>query len=285
MFAIRHLLMLLTAVVFLPQLPALADGMHYPLGAIRSDDGKVAIVDLRLPGVWQASEGNLKPFFTASKKFRTPLNAARCIAFDKDGKILVGDTSTRQIYRFDDKGQPTNIAGDGVGIGMPMAIAVDSLGTIFVADLELHRIFKIPHAGGEPVELAVVSAPRGLAFDGDGNLIVVSTTKDQLLKVTMKGEVSVLVPGRPFNFPHNVAISQDGTMYVTDGYGKCVWKVGADNKPEKLISGEPFVNPVGISMAGDVLLVTDPRANAVFEVTLDGKLKNLELPTAEPTKK
>ena len=242
------------------------------------------MVDLRLPGVWQGSDGKLDVFFQASKKFRTPLNAARCIAFDKDGKVLVGDTSTRQVYRFSDDGKPTKLAGEGVGIGMPMALTVDAEGTIFVADLELHRIFKIPHEGGEPVELAVVSAPRGLAFDADGNLIVVSTTNDQLLKVTMKGEVSVLCPGRPFDFPHNIAISKDGTKFVTDGYGKCVWKVGADNTPTKLISGEPFVNPVGISIRGDVLLVTDPRANAVFEVTLDGKLSNLKLPAEVPAK-
>ena len=100
----------------------------------------------------------------------------------------------------------------------------------------------------------------------------------------MKGEVSVLVAGRPFDFPHNVAISKDGTKYVTDGYGKCVWRVGADNKPTKLIGGDPFVNPVGISISGDTLLVTDPRANAVFEVTLDGKLKNLNLPAEAPAK-
>ena len=284
MFAFRYSTMIVVAAVCLRAEPATAQGMHYPLGAIRSDDGKVSVVDLRLPGVWQSSDGKLEIYFQASKKFRTPLNAARCIAFDKDGNVLVGDTSTRQVYRFSDDGKPTKLAGDGVGIGMPMALAVDAEGTIFVADLELHRIFKIPHEGGEPAELAVVSAPRGLAFDSDGNLIVVSTTKDQLLKVTMKGEVSVLVPDRPFDFPHNIAISKDGTKFVTDGYGKCVWKVGADNKPAKLISGEPFVNPVGIAIAGDVLLVTDPRANAVFEVTFDGKLKNLELPAETPAK-
>jgi sugar lactone lactonase YvrE len=284
MYALRRSLILLATVVCLRALPATAEGMHYPLGAIRSDDGKLSVVDLRLPGVWQGSDGKLDHFFKASKKFRTPLNAARCIAFDKDGKVLVGDTSTRQVYRFDDEGKHTKLAGDGVGIGMPMAMAVDAEGTIFVADLELHRIFKVPHAGGEPVELAAVSAPRGLAFDGDGNLIVVSTTKDQILKVTMKGEVSVLVAGRPFDFPHNVAISKDGTMFVTDGYGKCVWKVGADHKPEKLIGGAPFVNPVGISISGDILLVADPRANAVFEVTLDGELKDLKLPAEPPAK-
>jgi sugar lactone lactonase YvrE len=284
MSVFRYSMMIVVAAVCWRAIPAMAEGMHYPLGAIRSDDGKVSVVDLRLPGVWQGSDGKLDVFFQASKKFRTPLNAARCIAFDKDGKVLVGDTSTRQVYRFSDDGKPTKLAGEGVGIGMPMALTVDAEGTIFVADLELHRIFKIPHEGGEPVELAVVSAPRGLAFDADGNLIVVSTTKDQLLKVTMKGEVSVLCPGRPFDFPHNIAISKDGTKFVTDGYGKCVWKVGADNTPTKLISGEPFVNPVGISISGDVLLVTDPRANAVFEVTLDGKLSNLKLPAEVPAK-
>jgi sugar lactone lactonase YvrE len=251
-----------------------ADGYEYPLAAVRAKNGGLLVVDRKLPGVWESKDGKLSHYFEGSKKFRTPLNAARCAAFDRDGNLLVGDTSTREVYRFNEAGKPVPLTNGG--IGMPMAIAVAADGTIFVADIELHRIFKVPHEGGQPEVFVAISAPRGLAFDADGNLIVVSTTENQLLKVDAKGEVTTILAGRPFSLPHNVAIGPDGTSYITDGYGKCVWKVTAGGKPVKLVEGEPLVNPVGIALDGDKLLVTDPRANAVFEIDFAGKLKLLE---------
>ncbi len=247
----------------------------YPLGAVRTEDGTLLVVDRKLPGVWQKKAAALGHLFKGSKQFRTPLNAARCIALDKDGNVLAGDTSTREVYRF-------KLGGDGKpepltngGIGMPMAIAVDPEGTIFVADLELHRIFKVPHEGGKAEIITQISAPRGVAFNSKGELIVVSTTKDQLLRMSPKGKVSTIVPGRPFSFPHNVAVGPDDAMYVTDGYGKCVWKVTPAGEVSKFAEDAAFSNPVGIWLAGETLLVTDPRANGVFEVTLDGAVSQL----------
>ena len=285
-------LSVVSVISFLAGAAVAADGMQYPLGAVRNEAGELFIVDLKMHGVWKATDGKLAAYFEGSPKFRTPLNAARCIAFDQDGNVLVGDTSTREVYRFSEAGKPVGLTGAGPikdadgkdagfnpGIGMPMAIAVAKDGTIYVADIELHRIFKVPSAGGKPEIVAAVEAPRGLAIDPDGNLIVLSTTKNQILKVDAEGNVTTLVPDRPFNFPHNIVITADGTMYVTDGYGKCVWKIGADLKPTKLVEGGPFSNPVGLSLAGDKLIVTDPRAEGpkVFELDLDGKLTPIEL--------
>ena len=245
----------------------------YPLGAVRAEDGTTFIVDRKLPGIFKLADGKLSVVTKGSKKFRTPLNAPRCIAFDKDGKLLVGDTPTREVYRIESDGSAKPLTGGG--IGMAMAIAVDADGDIFVADLELHRIFKVPAEGGKPETFAAIAAPRGLAFDSDGNLLVVSTTEDQVFRVTPDGKASVVVPGRPFRFPHNIAVKKDGTIFVTDGYGKCVWKVAGEEKPVKLASGEPFANPVGISLTGETLLVTDSRANAAFEIDLEGKVSKL----------
>ena len=254
--------------------PIIAADTVYPLGAVRTD-GVLYVIDRKLPGIWHFASSRSAPYFAGSKKFRTPLNAARCIALDKDGNILAGDSSTREIYRFVRGEDPTPVPLTDGGIGIPMSIAVDDEGTIFVADLELHRIFKVPHEGGTPEELAAISAPRGLAFNSKGELIVVSTTANQLLRIAKSGEVNIICPGRPFNFPHNVAVGPDDVMYVTDGYGKCVWKVTPDGEAAKFATDAAFSNPVGITMTGDALLVTDPRANAVFEVTLDGKVNRL----------
>ena len=42
-------------------------------------------------------------------------------------------------------------------MGLPIAIAVAKNGEIFVADLELHIIYKVPAAGGKPAEFAKVT--------------------------------------------------------------------------------------------------------------------------------
>jgi len=245
--------------------------MQYPLDVAATDAGLLYVADRNLPGVWKIENGELSQYFTGSKKFRTPLNAIRCVTIDGDGHLLAGDSSTREVYRFGDDNQPAALT-DG-GIGIPMGIAVTKSGELWVSDLELHRIWKVPGGGGKPEVLAEVPAPRGVCLGPDGRLLVVSHGKEsQLVRVAADGKVEPVVEGRPFEFPHDVAVSADGTAYVSDGYAKAIWKVPAGAKPEKWVSGDPFVNPVGLTMRGENLLVVDPRANAVFQIDASGKI-------------
>lgn len=248
-----------------------ADGLQYPLTAVASADGKsVFIADLDGPGVWKLSDGKLSMFFQASKKFRTPLNRVRCVGLDRNGKLLAGDSSTREVFRFDDDGKPQPLTNGGIGI--PMDLVVDPDNNIFVTDLELKWIWKIPAAGGKAEKFAEVEAPRGITIDADKNLWVINHGKNQLLRVTPDAKVEVVVEGRPWGFPHEVELDKNKTAFVTDGYGKCVWKVPFGGKPEKLVSGEPLVNPVGLTWQGETLLVIDPRAKGVFALDSSGKL-------------
>ena len=98
-----------------------ADGMLYPLAAAVAEDGTIYVADRDLPGVWKYSDGKWSIYFQGSKKFRTPLNAVRCLAIDHQGKLLAGDSSTREIYRFDDANQPQPLTKGGVGIPMSLA--------------------------------------------------------------------------------------------------------------------------------------------------------------------
>src|SRR5258708_6066589 len=78
--------------------------LDYPLAIAASDAGEIYLADRNLPGVWRVKEGELTLFFEASKKLKTPLNAVRCLALDQNGKLLAGDSATREVYRFDDAG-------------------------------------------------------------------------------------------------------------------------------------------------------------------------------------
>ncbi|MBD3674161.1 MAG: hypothetical protein HUJ26_11620 [Planctomycetaceae bacterium] len=245
--------------------------MQYPLDVLEVDEKTAYVADRNLPGVWKITAGKPEIYFQGSKKFRTPLNAIRCLALDEKGQLLAGDSSTREIYRFDDQGKPVPLT-DG-GIGIPMAMAVAKSGDIYVADLELHRIWKVPSAGGKPEEVAVLPAPRGMTIDSTGKLWIVSHGPNHVLKLNpADGKVETVVEGMPFQFGHDIVLKDDKTAFVVDGYAKTVWKIVEGEKPVEFAKGEPFKNPVGLSLAEQGLLVADPHKKTIYRVSDEGEI-------------
>ena len=250
--------------------------MQYPLSVAAGPDGAIYVADKDAHGVWKIADGKLTPFFMGSNKFRTPLNAVRCVAVDAKGRVLAGDSATREVYRFNAEGKPEPLTNGGVGI--PMAIAFDSQGNILVCDLEIHQIVKIPEAGGEPVKIADAARPSGIVVDSQDRIWIVDSSgkNSQIFRVGADGKLEDAVPGRNFQFPHNLALDKEQNVYVCDNYAGAVWKVGADGKPQKWLADKPLMKPVGITFAGDRLLIADPHAKQVFEATLDGKIAPLK---------
>ena len=255
--------------------------MIYPLSSAVDSSGSIFVADRELPGVWKVSSGKLSNYFKGEKKFRTPLNAVRCLALDHEGKLLAGDSATRDIYRFDGEGKPQPLTKGGIGI--PIDIAVAKGGDIFVADLELHIIYKVPSAGGKPVEFAKIVAPRGMTIDAEDNLWIICHREDLLIKLSPDAKKTVVVKGQPLtapSFPAGIVVGKDGIAFVADGYNKAIWKIAADGKPVKLFSGAPLVHPVGLTWRGEKLLVTDPKVKGLIEVDLAGKAAKLEIKAA-----
>lgn len=247
--------------------------LQYPIDVAVGGD-QVYVVDRKLPGLFRIDkDGKLSEVFKASKKFRTPLNAARCVIVAPDGQVIVGDSSTRQLYKMGGA-KPEAILTNKIGIGVPYAMVFDKAGNLFVADLEPPgRIFKIPAGKTEPEPFATQPGVRGLAIDENGNLIAVTGLADALLKFTPDGKKSVILGGRPFRFPNSVAVK--GTdIFVCDSYKKCVWKIDqAGNATEFCSSGISY--PGGIAVQGDNLLVTDAKAAKIFSISQDGKATEL----------
>jgi hypothetical protein len=260
---------------------ASADEMRYPLALAAVPDGPIYIVDRGLlptnaPGVWKFADGKLSWFYQGEKKFRTPLNAARCAALDHQGRLLVGDSSTREVYRFSEDGKPEPLTkGVNAGIGIPMALAVNKAGDIFVCDLETQFIYKIPAAGGAAERFAQPGPCRGIAIDDQDRLWLVVHAKNQIVRITPDAKSEVVLDKWPFQFPHHIVLDKDLNAYVADGYAKAVWKIDSAGKPTKFVEGPPLDNPVGLAWWGEKLLIADPRANAVFEVGTDGKLTTI----------
>lgn len=264
-------LVLLTLYLFRGPGPVVhAEEMSYPLAVAVTADNTVYVADRKLPGIREITDNTAKIYYQGSKKFRTPLNAIRCLALDEKGQLLAGDSATREIYRFDKNKQPVALTKGRIGI--PMAIAVSKAGTIFVADLETHRIWKVPSAGGKPEEMAQVVAPRGMALDSREHLWIVSHGRHPVVKLNPEdGSLEPVIKGASFKFAHQIVLKDD-TAFVVDGYAKTIWKVQPDKEPQVFASGEPFKNPVGIARSKTGFLVADPHRKTIYEVSKDGAI-------------
>ena len=272
-----------------------AEDWKYPLGVAKDKEGRVLLADRTFHGVLALKDGQLTPLYQGSNKFRTPLNAVYPIHAAADGTIYVGDSATREVYALSPDGKLTALtSGRGSDvpkeeyhpgkIGLPTQIATNSQGDIFATDLELQRVWKIPKGGGEPAEFAVLAGPRGVAVDAEGNVLILTSQAPQLRRFAPDGkQTQVVVADLKFEFPHQVIVRPDGEALVSDGYAKTIWKVSKDGVVEKLFSGDPLVNPVGVAFSGEgeSILVIDPRAPGLFEIQKTGEIKKL-YPPASP---
>ena len=244
-------------------------GMDYPLAVVAGPDNSIYVADRNLPGIWKIQGGKAAIYYQGSKKFRTPLNAVRCLAIDMNGKLLAGDSSTREVYRFDAPETPIPMTKGGIGI--PTAIAIDSKGNLLVADLELHCIFQVPAAGGTATEFVKVPAPRGIAVDSQDRVWVVSHSKEPVVRFAPDKSKELIVSETVFQFAHQICVDAKDDCYITDGYAKSVWKVPAKGKPENYFSGEPLKNPVGLAMHGERLLIADPHQKMIYSLPTAGE--------------
>lgn len=252
---------------------------QYPIHLAVSGAGRLLVVDRDLPGIWEVTEkGDRELHYRGSRKLRTPLNAIRCIAIDHEGAVIAGDSATREIYRFDKDCVPQPLTGGAIGI--PMGIAVTRAGDLVVADLEQHRLCRVPAAGGKPETIAQVAAPRALTIDSEDRLWLISDAPKrgerevrQILRVSLDGRQETIVAGRAFAFPGGIAVDDQNTIYVADSYARVIWRMQAGGVPERWIEGEPLQYPVGLAWRKGGLLIADPRAKCLLEASSEAKLR------------
>lgn len=243
----------------------------YPL-AVTIDGDAIYTVDLDLPGIWKSGGGAETELFVAgSGLLRQPLNRPRCIIMHPEGGILVGDSATREVYHIAEAGgEPQGLTGGRIGIAMALTLSDDGK-TLYVGDAEKRATLRLPVGGGDPELVARVNA-RGLAFDEQGHLWAVTPDDAAIVKIDVgTGDVENVITGRPFQYPNGLAWAGDGEGYVTDGYGRAIWKFTAEGKTEKWHEGDPLVGPVGIAVTGHSILVADPKQKQVYQFDRESK--------------
>ena len=186
----------------------------------------------------------------------------RGVAVDSFGKVYVADYGNNMIRKISPTGDVTTLAGsitagpaNGNGAAAqfngPKGVAVDSSGTVYVADTYNHLIRKISPTGDVTTlagsgtagpangngAAAQFNTPYGVAVDSSGTVYVADNFNNMIRKISPTGDVTTLAgsvtagsadgngAAAQFNNPKGIAVDSSGTVYVTDTYNYLIRKI------------------------------------------------------------
>lgn len=198
-----------------------------------------------------------------SASFRTPYS----IVTLPDGTVLVSD-SRNQLIR--------QIAGGEVKTYAGITFELDEFG--------------IPEGGWSDgdKELAVFYHPSGMAADADSNVYIADAENNLIRKISASGKVTTVAgdgfigdqdgmrQNARFNYPQDVAVAKDGTLYVADTLNHLIRKITVNGEVSTL--NAPSIRPVevvagSVELAGDYLdgNLEDAKFNEPSGLALDSK--------------
>lgn len=204
--------------------------------------------------------------------------------------------------------------GAAAQFSAPRGIAVDSAGTVYVADSSNHTIRRVTAAGvvttlagtagtagttsASPAQL---SEPFGVAVDSGGTAYVADTNNNAIRKITSAGVVSTLAGGSgmgstdgtgsaaKFAEPHALVLDASGNIFVTDYMNHTIRRVtpagvvstlagsaGSSGSTNGQGSAARFKSLQGIAIdsAGN-LYVADAGNRSIRKVTASGLVTTL----------
>ncbi|MBM3269064.1 MAG: hypothetical protein FJZ01_15600 [Candidatus Sericytochromatia bacterium] len=246
------------------------------------------------------------------------------IAMDASGTMILSDRMGYRIRTITASGEVGTLAGEGVaGAGdgpagtarfqYPVSAAVDASGSVYVSEALKHRLRKISAAGvvttlaGDgtagyvdgPGASARFNVPVGLAVDASGTVYVADAVNNRIRAISPSGVVRThagdgtagfadgATSSAQFSRPVQIAVGQDGTLYVADRNNQKIRTISPGGTVATLAgssrgyqdgsaSAARFSEPVGVAVdATGVVYVADFGNNRIRKVAVDGTVSTL----------
>ncbi len=231
----------------------------------------------------------------AGIKPRFALGTPYGLAVDSKGMLYVADTKVGAVFIFDPESKDTGFIKHGVDakFGRIFGLAIDDADRLFVSDGQYNHVlvFNKDHKLEGQFGEGAMNDPAGMAIDEENRFLYVANTgTDQILvydadtfkllrKIGTAGKNHTLTTPGDFSKPTNVAVDEDGNLYVTDTLNDRVEEFDADAQFIRTFgkNGDgpgDFTRPKGIAVDCDGhVWVADADMNRVQVFTPEGDLR------------
>jgi sugar lactone lactonase YvrE len=193
-----------------------------PAGAIYIAEGN-RIREVRKDGriVTFAGTGSAGNGGDGGPAAQAQLNMPQGLAVDSAGNVYIADTLNNRVRRVNVDGTIATVAGAGEGgysgdgnpgreakLNLPTGLAMGFSDTLFIADTgnnvirrlgidgAIHTVAGTGEAGyrgdAGPALSALLHAPAGLAFDGEGNLYIADTLNQRVRRIDVNGQIGTV---------------------------------------------------------------------------------------------
>jgi uncharacterized protein (TIGR03437 family) len=289
--------------------PAAAAPLNVPVGVAVDPWGNVAIADSYNHRIRQVSPGGTIGTVAGTGKagtgqdlmpaLETQLRGPRGVCFDRGGALFIVDTGNHRVLRYANgalvetaagNGSPGD-AGDGgqaryAQLSQPCSCAVDSFGSLFIADTLNHRVRKVAPGGiistvagtGEPgfsgdagpATAARLQAPRGVAVDDNGDIFIADTANHRIRQVTPDGVIHTIAGQDAAGYSGDGGAAADALLnspvgLVLDGAGDLYFADTGNQRVRRLVPQPPEVAPDPVTLPPSLSAVNaaSQRAGAV----------------------
>jgi sugar lactone lactonase YvrE len=241
------------------------------------------------------------------------LDSPQGLAVDSTS-LYIADTHNHRIRRVQlGTGMITTIAGSSTAgssgdngsaaaatLDSPTALALDSMGNLFLADSRVHRIRRIDAASGIITSVAgtgtqgfdgdgataasaLLDSPGGLAVDTNGNLYVADTHNNRIRRIDAATQVVSTIAGSGgpgftgdsnlavtamLALPHGISLDPQGNVYFADTANHRIRRIDAATGNITTITGEGTQGFGGDGGAATAASLDSPRSTVVSSTGL-----------------